>query len=114
MNFLSISKVAVISLFFWADILLTYLFMVKYTKKYPKDKNWKQMELNFILRKCWKIWGLHKGTLISAIIIYPILFSFAYFIQDKFILGIIMGLYIMVFLSHIINLQSLGKKDEQV
>jgi uncharacterized membrane protein len=115
LNSLQLGQISVISLFFFLDIMATYFFMVKYRRTFPKEKNWSSMELNWIMRNCWKKWGLHKGTLISALIIYPLVFAVAYFITDRFLIGIMVGLYMMVFVSHIMNFRifSMIKKKKQ-
>jgi hypothetical protein len=88
--------------------------MIKYRKHYPKDKNWGQLELNPVMRKCWSKLGLHKGTLVSAIIIYPAIFLISYFIEDRFVIGMIVGLYMMVLVSHIANFKLFKLRTKRV
>jgi hypothetical protein len=98
-----------ISFLFLLDITATYITAIKYRKAFPNDKNWHEIEINIILKSAWKKWGLQKGTFISAIIIYPIIFSIIYFLKDEFIIGMITGLYFMVLLMHIYNLKILSQ-----
>lgn len=103
LDYVKIWQVGFISILFFADILCTYFFIVKYRQKFPKDKEWYNFEFNFILRNFWRKYGIHLGTLISIVIIYPLFFLVIYWINERFILGMIVGLYIMIFVMHLLN-----------
>lgn len=101
------TQISIISLFFFLDLMATYFFMISYRKMKPKDKKWYELELNFLLRNCWKKWDIHKGTLIGAVFVYPVIFAVAYFIDNQFAFGLIIGVYILVFVIHITNFRIL-------
>jgi len=101
------------SLVFFADLVTTYFFFVKYTKRYPKDKNWFDGEVNFIIKRCWKKWGLHLGTIIGAIIIYPLFFTAMLFVNDKFFYGLLTGIYLITFITHFYSIMWVLKKKQK-
>lgn len=112
-DYVKIWQVGFISLLFFADILCTYFFMVRYKQKFPKDKKWYDFEFNFILKNCWKKFGVHLGTFISIAIIYPLFFLAIYWINERFFLGMIIGIYMMVFVMHLLNFRIFKNEKEE-
>lgn len=113
MDYTKIWRIGIFSLFFFFDIISTYFAVIKYRQKFPKDKKWYKLEFNFLLKKCWKKWGINLGTFISVIIIYPFFFLAIYLLDELFFLGMLIGIYIMIFLTHFLNFRSLYEKKEE-
>jgi hypothetical protein len=105
-----IIKLAIMSILFCSDFVLTFLFIVQYRKTFPEDKTYYDIEYNPILRFCWKKWGLYNGSLMGILIIYPFVLLYICLIIDRFFLGIVIGFYILTFIIHFTNLNLLFKK----
>lgn len=102
-----INRIIMISLLYLIDMSCTFFIATTYRSIFPQDKNWTEMELNFILRNLWKKYGLKKGTLFASLIVYPLVFLIAFFIIDDFFFGFLIGLYSMLFLIHITTIRQL-------
>ena len=83
------------------DILLTYWNANLYKKINPS--NWWTVEINPFVVFFWRRFGLEYGTIFSTLFIFIIL---AFFIvpelaTDDMLLGMILGVYFVVFLTHL-------------
>ena len=99
-----------IIVFFLIDVTLTYFFMRKYRKNFPDDPRWFEQEINVLVKFCWKKFGLGKGSVISVLIISPVILGMVYLASDNpVILGFFFGMYYVVFVIHFHVHTSLNK-----
>lgn len=100
MELLELPKFA-IPIFFIGDIVLTYAFFKRYRMRYPKDTRWQRMEINPLIKFYWSKYGLELGTIFAFVTVMPIIL-FMIFItsKDKFLFGMVVGIYWMVFMLH--------------
>lgn len=112
-DYFFLGRIAIFSSLFFCDLMLTYFFMMKYRQIYPEDEQWYSSEGSFVLRWCWKKWGLNKGTFFGVIFVYPLICLLILFTRIDFVFGMVIGVYLMVFTSNIYILRRLftdGKK----
>lgn len=94
------------------DILLTYIFVYFYRAKYPRDKDWKELEINPLVKFFWSKFGLHKGTTFKVLIIdIPlVLLIIILTFKSEFILGSVFGIYAITLFIHYANFINFFKK----
>jgi ABC-type phosphate transport system permease subunit len=93
--------VLIVPICFLLDIILTYLFMLRYRKHFPMDTDWSENEANPIARYFWGLYGLEHGSIITGISVLPIILGMTYFCsQAEFFLGFVVGVYYFVFYLH--------------
>jgi hypothetical protein len=108
-----LGRIIIFSVLFFCDIMLTYFYMVKYRQIYSEDEEWHSAEGNIILKFCWKKWGLHIGTFFGVIFVYPIICLIILFTKVDFIFGMLIGIYLMVFMYNIHSLRDLLKDGKE-
>lgn len=95
------------------DIVFTYYNAKRYHKFFPR-KDFTQVELNPILRTLWKIYGLKKGSIIGAFVVW-LLLPIGFAIGSAFgghnnFFYICFGIYIMVFNLHLAFYRTITKR----
>ena len=96
---------------FILDITLTYIFMKRYRKIYPQDDKWTENEVNPIAKICWNTFGLEKGSIISALVVSPIILMATYVATlFQFFTGFFIGIYYLIFVIHIQSQFMLNKR----
>jgi hypothetical protein len=93
--------------------------MRRYRKNFPDDPRWFEQEINVFAKFCWKKFGLGKGSIISALIISPVILGMVYLASDNpVILGFFFGIYYVVLVVHFHAHTSLNKlikrRDEKM
>jgi hypothetical protein len=85
--------------------------MKRYRKHFPLDERWAENEANPIAKICCGWFGLEHGSIMSAIIVFPVVLSLTYCAsQREYVLGFITGIYYFVFILHIQAQRSLTKR----
>jgi hypothetical protein len=100
----SIAACFILGFFFLADMVLTYAHIGKIIQKYPK-LDYKYFEYNPFIKWAWDKFGFEGGTFIAPIFLCPFWF-FAIYVTltiPQFVM-VFAGMYSMVFLIHIANL----------
>jgi hypothetical protein len=76
------------------------IFVLYHVKKL--DERWYEMEANPIARLLWKKYGLKKGTILILIYILPLMILVGWIASlDKFLFGIVIGQFSIVFGLHL-------------
>lgn len=98
------------------DIVFTYYNTNRYHKLFPR-KNFRETELNPILKLLWKLYGLKKGTIIGLFVTWFLLIiGFAIgsgFAGHNNFFYICFGIYAMVFNLHVAFYRTITKRYKQ-
>lgn len=86
-------------LLFVCDLTFTYFIAKKYKMLFP-DKDYTAIELNPLVKYCWKHFGLKQGTIICGVLFCIILIALLQFLSDS---GVVfaLGVYTVIFVLHI-------------
>jgi cobalamin biosynthesis protein CobD/CbiB len=94
---------------FAGDVLMTYFIVKMHRKVFPKS-DWKKIELNPIARMLWNKYELFWGTIVSVIIVLPIIIIASFLSSiSAFYFGFMLGVYFMTFRIHIASYKQLCK-----
>jgi len=100
-----------ISICFIADIVFTYLNVVRYKKLFP-NKDYTNLELNPLVKTFWKLCGLLYGGIIATLIqiFLIVIFIISFSIETLYTL---FGVYIAILLIHLDNYSLINKKIKE-
>lgn len=89
----------ILLLLFVCDITFTYFVAKRYKLLFPK-RDYTAIELNPLIKHCWKRFGLKQGTIISGLLFSIVLIALIQFLSDS---GAIfaLGVYSVIFALHI-------------
>ena len=94
-------EIILIFVFWFFDMLFTYINVKKYRKLFP-EKDYKKMEMNGIVTFFWNRFGLEEGTFVASLYTFALLLIVVFALPIFYppILYIMLGAYAVVFTIH--------------